>query len=208
VVDLPEGTTLEATDAVVRQFESLSAHRARESPSYRHLRGHGLTHRLQRTGAPLLSQRRRSSGRHPRQPGRQGTDGNSRVTPSCLRLEKRSGEDRGSPTRPISSLWKHRPARRYSPRWWPKSTADRDIPTGRLIEGAAHMQTGSWRQNHSSPTSTTPLTADRAAHRFCCGQGEGRPTRGVHPADHPDPAHRSVRVIPRQRCTCQWSASR
>jgi hypothetical protein len=128
VVDMPEGTTLEATDAVVRQFENYLRTRTRGdhlSP----MSGNGLTHRLQRTGAPLLSLRKDLIWPTSGSTWSTRAGGNSRATPSCCGLRK-DLEKIAEPVRPTSSWWKRRPDRRCSPRWWPKSMVTRMSPTG------------------------------------------------------------------------------
>jgi hypothetical protein len=127
VVDMPEGTTLEATDAVVRQFEN-------------YLRGvpevtiwspcrQRLTHRFQRIGAPLLPEKRVLTWPTSGSTWRQKPAVRSKATPSCCGCARTSS---GSPmtTGPTSSWWKRPPDRRCSPRWWPKSMATRMSPTG------------------------------------------------------------------------------
>ena len=54
VLDIAEGTTLERTDAAVREFERLPARRVPEVTDFTSYVGAGLADGLQRPGAPLL----------------------------------------------------------------------------------------------------------------------------------------------------------
>jgi multidrug efflux pump subunit AcrB len=54
VLDFPEGTTLEATDRAVREFERLPGRGARGNRLRELIYGHFLAHGFQRLGAALL----------------------------------------------------------------------------------------------------------------------------------------------------------
>ncbi len=71
VIDMPRGTTLEATDAVVRELGRLPRDRGR-GDRLRVLRRHCLADGFQRHGAPLLPAPGPVGCRHPRQPAAEG----------------------------------------------------------------------------------------------------------------------------------------
>ena len=70
VLDFDEGTTLERSDAAVRDFESVSGRRSRGCRLHQ-LRRPGIADGLQRPGAALLSQAGRSCGGNTDRSGRQ-----------------------------------------------------------------------------------------------------------------------------------------
>ena len=82
VLDFDEGTTLERSDAAVREFEAYLAG-VPEVADYTSYVGPGLADGLQRPGAALLSAPGRQRGRGADQPGRQEEPRSCRATPSA-----------------------------------------------------------------------------------------------------------------------------
>ena len=97
VVDMPRGTTVEATDATLRDLVRAAADRA-GGHAGAHFCRHGLADRFQRNGAALLSARRSPRGRHPGQPAAQG--GPAAAEPrDPLAAPQRPDDDRAEPRR-------------------------------------------------------------------------------------------------------------
>ena len=123
VVDMPAGTPVEQTAAVLHELGAHLAHAAR-GDRLPGLCRHRRADQLQRPGAPVLPAQRRRGRRPAGQPGRQARTAASRATPSrraCARRCRRSA----SASAPTSRWSRCRPARRCCRPWWPRSTAPR-----------------------------------------------------------------------------------
>jgi hypothetical protein len=72
---------------------------------------------------------------------------------------------------------------------------DKDVSYGQLITGAGHVKTIMAAEPFVTDIDDS-TEADRERIDFVVDKEKGRPARGLHPADHRDPAHRPVRRHP------------
>ena len=168
VVDMPAGTPVEDTAAVLRELGAYLA-TVPEVTDYQAYAGTGRADQLQRPGAPVLPARRWRGRRPPGQPGRTSTTGTTKPRHRHPRSSRAAG-DRPGASAPTSRWSRCRPARRCCLRSWPRSTAPRPRAGARSPRRCAPCSSAPT----TSSTSTTAASRARSASSAC------RPPQGRH----------------------------
>ena len=209
VVDMPAGTPVERTAAVLHE---LGAHLA-TVPEVTRLPGlcrHGRADQLQRPGAPVLPAQRRRGRRHPGQPGRQAPP--QRAEPRHRHARAAGAAD----DRP--ALRRQRQGRRGAAgpagavaASWPRSTAPRPKAAARSPRrcAACSRKTEGVVDVDDSSIADAPRTLLLVDRRKAAMLGVSQQEIVSHAARRPGrrghslPARRRASTRPRRRCSCR-----
>ncbi|MDZ7773496.1 MAG: efflux RND transporter permease subunit [Balneolaceae bacterium] len=121
IIDMPEGTTLERTNAVAREV-GISLKDLPELKDYQIYAGLNAPINFNGLVRHYDLRRQRQRCRHPAQPGGERRAKRSEPRHRQAHSSHRS-TGRAASTTPTSRWWRSRPARRCCPPWWPRSTA-------------------------------------------------------------------------------------